>query len=83
MATVAILAELDLPRAGVVRYSPGYPVWPALQDQRILFDLLGAEAHLGVTLSEAFQMIPEYSVSAGLLRREKEAGEVSPGKTGH
>ncbi|HNR38405.1 MAG TPA: homocysteine S-methyltransferase family protein [Acidobacteriota bacterium] len=83
VATVTTLAELGLPRAGVVRYSPGYPVWPALQDQRILFDLLGAEAHLGVTLSEAFQMIPEYSVSAGLLRRDRESDGTSPVTTGH
>ncbi len=83
VATVTILSELGLPRAGAVRYSPGYPVWPALQDQRILFDLLGVEAHLGVTLSEAFQMIPEYSVSAGLLRRDKDPAGVSPAQPAH
>jgi 5-methyltetrahydrofolate--homocysteine methyltransferase len=70
VATSLILEELGLERRRVVRYSPGYPVWRNLADQRVLFHLLGAEARIGVHLSEACQMIPEFSVSAGLLFKE-------------
>ena len=72
VATSIILEEQGLDRRRVVRYSPGYPVWRNLSDQRILFHLLGAERRVGVHLSEACQMVPEFSVSAGLLYKEPE-----------
>jgi 5-methyltetrahydrofolate--homocysteine methyltransferase len=49
-----------------VRYSPGYPVWPALSEQQKIFTLLRPE-RIGVTLTESFQMVPEYSTSAIVL----------------
>jgi len=73
LATQVILEELAIPRKQAVRYSPGYPAWPALVDQLVFFHLLGAEHRIGVRLSEAFQMIPEFSVSAGLLYRDAAA----------
>jgi 5-methyltetrahydrofolate--homocysteine methyltransferase len=45
------------------RYSFGYPACPALEDQRVLLRLLGAD-RLGVTLTEQLQMVPEQSTSA-------------------
>jgi 5-methyltetrahydrofolate--homocysteine methyltransferase len=49
-----------------VRYSPGYPVWPDLSEQKKIFVLLRPE-RIGVTLTESFQMVPEYSTSAIVL----------------
>jgi 5-methyltetrahydrofolate--homocysteine methyltransferase len=49
-----------------VRYSPGYPVWPDLSEQRKVFALLRPE-RIGVVLTETFQMAPEYSTSAIIL----------------
>ncbi len=45
------------------RYSFGYPACPALEDQRILFDLLRPE-EVGIALTDGFMMDPEASVSA-------------------
>jgi 5-methyltetrahydrofolate--homocysteine methyltransferase len=45
------------------RYSFGYPACPALEDQRILFDLLRPE-EVGITLTDGLMMDPEASVSA-------------------
>ena len=50
----------------VARYSPGYPVWPDLSEQQKIFTLLRPE-RIGVTLTENFQMVPEYSTSAIVL----------------
>ncbi len=49
------------------RYSPGYPSWPELNDQRQLWRLLDPEAAIGVSLTEACQMVPEQSTSAIVL----------------
>jgi 5-methyltetrahydrofolate--homocysteine methyltransferase len=49
------------------RFSPGYPAWPDLADQRKLVDLLHAE-EIGVGLSGKHQLIPELSVSAMIVR---------------
>ena len=45
------------------RYSFGYPACPALEDQRVLFDLLRPE-EIGIELTDGFMMEPEASVSA-------------------
>ena len=45
------------------RYSFGYPSCPNLEAQGTLFDLLGP-GRVGVSLTEAWQMVPEQSVSA-------------------
>jgi len=46
------------------RYSWGYPAIPDLNDHRRVFDLLPAEKELGMSLSPAFQLIPEQSTAA-------------------
>jgi len=51
---------------GAQRYSPGYPVWPELAEQQQVFRLL-EPAGIGVTLTETFQMVPEYSTSAVVI----------------
>jgi 5-methyltetrahydrofolate--homocysteine methyltransferase len=45
------------------RYSFGYPACPKLDDQAILWKLLGPE-EIGIELTEGFMMDPESSVSA-------------------
>jgi 5-methyltetrahydrofolate--homocysteine methyltransferase len=45
------------------RYSFGYPACPDLEGNATLLELLGGSA-IGVTISEQFQMDPEYSTSA-------------------
>jgi hypothetical protein len=50
------------PDAKALPYSPGYCGWH-VSGQRALFDALGAEAHVGVTLNDSFLMQPLKSVS--------------------
>jgi 5-methyltetrahydrofolate--homocysteine methyltransferase len=59
-----IRRELGLAAGQGKRYSWGYPAIPELDDHRKLFDLLPAEARLGMSLSAAFQLIPEQSTAA-------------------
>ncbi len=59
--------ELHVPEGQGKRYSPGYPSWPDLSDQRQLFRLLEPDRTIGVTLTEAHQMVPEQSTSAIVL----------------
>lgn len=47
-----------------LRVSFGYPSCPNLEDQAKLFELLGPQQHIGVSLTEGFMMEPEASVSA-------------------
>ena len=61
-----IRAELGLAPGQGKRYSPGYPAWPRLEDQRLLWKLLDP-ARIGVSLTEADQMDPEASTSAVVL----------------
>jgi 5-methyltetrahydrofolate--homocysteine methyltransferase len=49
-----------------VRYSPGYPVWPDLSEQQKVLALLRPE-RIGVTLTESYEFVPEYSTSAIVL----------------
>ncbi|MBP7868294.1 MAG: homocysteine S-methyltransferase family protein [Acidobacteria bacterium] len=69
VTTCAMLEEMGVERHTVVRYSPGYPIWPELEDQRALFEILGVEDRIGARLSEGFQIIPEFSVTAGLVHK--------------
>jgi 5-methyltetrahydrofolate--homocysteine methyltransferase len=48
------------------RLSPGYPAWPELSEQLEVFRVL-EPGRIGVTLSETYQMIPEYSTSAAVI----------------
>jgi len=56
--------ELGLPAERGKRYSWGYPACPDLEDHRVVFDLLPAEAELGMSLTSAFQLVPEQSTAA-------------------
>jgi 5-methyltetrahydrofolate--homocysteine methyltransferase len=46
-----------------IRPAPGYPACPDHTEKRILFDLLEAENHTGIRLTESFAMWPASSVS--------------------
>jgi 5-methyltetrahydrofolate--homocysteine methyltransferase len=59
-----IRAELALDPDRGKRYSFGYSACPDLADQAKLFRLLGPEASIGVSLTSAFQLVPEASTSA-------------------
>jgi 5-methyltetrahydrofolate--homocysteine methyltransferase len=56
--------ELGIPEGQGKRYSWGYPAIPTLDDHRKVFDLLPAESKLGMSLTSAFQMVPEQSTAA-------------------
>src|SRR5512138_3194185 len=62
-----VRAELGLADGRGKRYSPGYPSWPELADQRQVWKLLEPDKTLGVSLTEANQMVPEQSTSAIVL----------------
>ncbi len=59
--------ELGVPEGQGKRYSPGYPSWPELGDQRQIWKLLEPDRTIGVSLTEADQMVPEQSTSAIVL----------------
>ena len=59
-----ILRELGLPENQGKRYSWGYPAIPELEDHRKVFDLLPAKQELGMSLTSAFQLVPEQSTAA-------------------
>ena len=59
--------ELGIPEDQGKRYSPGYPSWPSLGDQRQVWRLLEPDKAVGVSLTEANQMVPEQSTSAIVL----------------
>jgi 5-methyltetrahydrofolate--homocysteine methyltransferase len=52
------------------RYSWGYPAIPELEDHRKVFDLLPVEKELGMSLSPAYQLIPEQSTAAIVLHHK-------------
>jgi 5-methyltetrahydrofolate--homocysteine methyltransferase len=62
-----VRAELSLSEGQGKRYSPGYPSWPELADQRAVWKLLEPDRTIGVTLTSADQMVPEASTSAVVL----------------
>ncbi len=45
-----------------IRPAPGYPACPEHSEKQVLFDLLGAPARAGITLTEHFAMSPAASV---------------------
>ena len=59
-----IRAELKLEPDRGKRYSFGYSACPDLADQAKLFKLLRPEEAIGVTLTSAYQLVPEASTSA-------------------
>ena len=62
-----IRRELGIPPEQGKRYSWGYPAIPDLADHAKIFSLLPAEEELGMSLSVAFQLIPEQSTAAIIL----------------
>lgn len=59
-----ICRELGIPVNQGKRYSWGYPAIPDTADHRKVFDLLPAESELGMSLTSAYQMVPEQSTAA-------------------
>ncbi|WP_115049045.1 methionine synthase [Xanthomonas arboricola] len=55
----ALIAE----RYRGIRPAPGYPACPEHSEKRTLFDLLDAERHTSMTLTESFAMLPTAAVS--------------------
>ncbi|MFO0773406.1 MAG: methionine synthase [Nitrospiraceae bacterium] len=64
-----------------IRPAPGYPACPDHTEKRGLFDLLGAEAATGITLTESYAMYPAASVS-GWYFAHPEAAYFGVGKIG-
>jgi 5-methyltetrahydrofolate--homocysteine methyltransferase len=63
-----IRRELGIGENQGKRYSWGYPAIPELEDHKKVFELLPAvETELGMTLSTAYQLIPEQSTAAIIL----------------
>jgi 5-methyltetrahydrofolate--homocysteine methyltransferase len=62
-----IRRELSLEDERGKRYSWGYGACPDLDDHGQVFKLLPVEASLGMTLTEAFQLVPEQSTAAIVL----------------
>jgi 5-methyltetrahydrofolate--homocysteine methyltransferase len=59
-----VLRELGLDAKRGKRYSWGYPAIPDLEDHTKVFNLLPAESALGMSLTSAYQLIPEQSTAA-------------------
>ena len=62
-----IRRELGLAEGQGKRYSWGYPAIPELSDHETVFRLLPATEKLGMTLTPAFQLVPEQSTAAIIL----------------
>ena len=59
-----IRRELGVSGAQGKRYSWGYGACPDLDDHAVVFKLLPVEEGLGMTLTSAFQLVPEQSTAA-------------------
>ncbi len=75
-----ICRELGIPAEQGKRYSWGYPAIPELEDHKKVFELLPAEKELGMTLSAAYQLIPEQSTAA-IIVHHKDAKYYSVGES--
>jgi len=62
------------------RYSWGYPAIPELADHARVFKLLPVTEKLGMTLTSAFQLVPEQSTAA-IVVHHPEARYFSTGET--
>ncbi|HEY6327314.1 MAG TPA: vitamin B12 dependent-methionine synthase activation domain-containing protein, partial [Candidatus Cybelea sp.] len=68
-----IRRELGLEDDRGKRYSWGYGACPDLRQHEIVFALLDAEKKIGVTLTEAFQIVPEQSTAAIVMHHPRAA----------
>ncbi|MFN2118926.1 MAG: methionine synthase [Anaerolineales bacterium] len=76
-----VRGELGIGRSQGKRYSWGYPAIPNLEDHRKVFELLPAAAgELGMSLSSAYQLIPEQSTAA-IIVHHSSAKYYSVGET--
>ena len=76
-----IRRELGIAENQGKRYSWGYPAIPELEDHKKVFELLPAvETDLGITLSVAYQLIPEQSTAA-IIVHHKDAKYYSVGES--
>jgi 5-methyltetrahydrofolate--homocysteine methyltransferase len=67
-----IRREMGIPENQGKRYSWGYPAIPELEDHKKIFELLPAvETELSMTLSTAYQLIPEQSTAAIIIHHPK------------
>jgi 5-methyltetrahydrofolate--homocysteine methyltransferase len=66
-----IRSELGLDPERGKRYSWGYGACPDLSQHAIVFDVLDAQNAIGVTLTEAFQIVPEQSTAAIVLHHPR------------
>ena len=66
-----IRRELGLAADQGKRYSWGYPAIPDLSDHRKVFDLLPAEKELGMSLTAAYQLVPEQSTAAIIVHHRQ------------
>jgi 5-methyltetrahydrofolate--homocysteine methyltransferase len=62
-----IRSELRIPAGRGKRYSWGYGACPDLDDHTLVFRLLPATDALGMTLTSAFQLVPEQSTAAMIV----------------
>jgi 5-methyltetrahydrofolate--homocysteine methyltransferase len=62
-----IRRELGLGADTGKRYSWGYPAIPDLEDHKKVFKLLPAGQELGITLTSAYQLVPEQSTAAVIV----------------
>lgn len=62
-----IRSELKLDKSQGKRYSWGYPAIPDLADHARVFRLLNAEKLLGMSLTAAYQLVPEQSTAAIII----------------
>ena len=68
-----IRSELLLENQQGKRYSWGYGACPDLEQHGIVFRLLDATENIGVTLTEAFQIVPEQSTAAIIMHHPRAA----------
>ena len=62
-----IRRELGLAEDQGKRYSWGYPAIPEIEDHQKVFTVLPAEKELGMSLTPAYQLVPEQSTAAIIL----------------
>jgi len=63
--------ELGLKEGQGKRYSWGYPAVPDLVDHEKVFSLLPAKSELGMTLTGAYQLVPEQSTAAMIVHHHE------------
>jgi 5-methyltetrahydrofolate--homocysteine methyltransferase len=68
-----IRRELGLEEERGKRYSWGYGACPDLEQHKVVFGLLEGTERIGVTLTEAFQIVPEQSTAAIVMHHPRAA----------